>query len=114
MDNKFWKEILDSWSALIEGIGNHRKNFSLPIWYNTELSNHYLYSPQWYKAGIISIADLLTSNGDILMETDFNTIYNVKTNFLKYHKVIRYVKDFCSNINDRNHMKPINHRLKLY
>ena len=74
IDNKFWKEILDSWSALIEGLGNHRKDLSLPIWYNTQLSNRYLYCPKWYKAGIISIADLLTSNGDILPETDLNTI----------------------------------------
>ena len=35
IDNKFWKEILDSWSALIEGLGNHKKDWSLPIWYNT-------------------------------------------------------------------------------
>ena len=31
IDNKFWKEILDSWSALIEGLGNHRNDLSLPI-----------------------------------------------------------------------------------
>ena len=81
MDNRFWKEILDSWSTLIEGLSNHRKDLSLPIWYNTELSNHFLYCPKWYNAGIISIADLLTSNGDILTETDLNTIYNVKLTF---------------------------------
>ena len=109
MDNKFWKEILDSWSTLIEGLSNHRKDLSLPIWYNTELSNHFLYCPKWYNAGIISIADLLTSNGDILTETDLNTIYNVKTNFLEYHRVIKYIKAFCNKVNDRSHMKPIYH-----
>ena len=109
MDNKFWKEILDSWSTLIERLSNHRKDLSLPIWYNTELSNHFLYCPKWYNAGIISIADLLTSNGDILTETDFNTIYNVKTNFLEYHRVIKYIKAFCNKVNDRSHMKPIYH-----
>ena len=100
---------MDSWSTLIEGLGNHGKDLSLPIWYNTELSNHYLYCPRWYKAGIISIADLLTSNGHILTETDLNTVYNVKTNFLEYHRVIRCIKTFCSNINGRNHMKLIYH-----
>ena len=109
MDNKFWKEILDSWSMLIEELSNHRKDLSLPIWYDTELSNHFLYCPNWYKAGIISIADLLTSNGDILTETDLNTYYNVKTNFLEHHRVIKYIKAFCNNVNDRNHMKPIYH-----
>ena len=109
MDNKFWKEILDGWSTLVEGLSNHRKDLSLPIWYNTELSSHFLYCPKWYKAGMISIADLLTSNGDILTETDLNTIYNVKTNFLEYHRVIKYIKAFCNNVNDRNHMKPIYH-----
>ena len=44
-----------------------------------------------------------------MTETDLNTIYIVKTNFLEYPRVIRYIKAFCSNINDRNHMKPIYH-----
>ena len=78
----------------MEGLSNYRKDFSLPIWYNTELSNHCLYCPKWYKAGITSITDLLTSDGDILPETDLNTIYNGKINFLEYHRVIRYTKAF--------------------
>ena len=109
IDNKFWKIFLDSWRALIEGLGNHRKDLPLPIWYNTQLSNHYLYCPEWYKGGIISIADLLTSNGNIVTETDLNTVYNIKSTFLEYHRVIRSIKAFCSNINDQNHMKPIYH-----
>ena len=44
-----------------------------------------------------------------MTETDLNTIYNVKTNILEYHRVIRSIKTFCSNINDPNHMKPIYH-----
>ena len=105
MDKKFGKEILESWSALIEEISNHRKDLSLPIWFYTELSNHYLYCPKWIKAGIVSI----TNTGDILTEKDLNTMYNVKTNLLKYHRVIRYIKAFHSKINDRNCMKPVYH-----
>ena len=44
-----------------------------------------------------------------MTETDLNTIYNVKTNFLEYHRVIKYIKAFCNKVNDRNHMKPIYH-----
>ena len=58
------------------------------IWYNAELLNLYLNCPKWYEAGNISIANLHTSNRGLLTEIDLNKIYNVKTNFFKYHRVI--------------------------
>ena len=108
--NLFWSETLNCWSKLCDNIPiNHTIGaLSRPLWSNPMVSKANLYLPDWYNNGIISIADTLLGNGNFVSQNDLKTVYQIKTNFLEYHRVKTCVKNYLNNQKDVSivHEKP--------
>ena len=68
-----------------------------PFWYNIKLSKTELYYPKWFKEGIIIIADLFCTNGELLSQKDLEQFYSIKTNFLEYYRITSTVKVYLKN-----------------
>ena len=53
--------------------------------------------PEWNKIGIRTVHDFLTSNRSIMTQSEFETYYKIKTNFLVYGRVKNKIKEFHSD-----------------
>ena len=56
------------------------------LWNNEAITieNHSLYWRSWVERGIYFIQDILNSNGNFLKLDEFQTKFQIKTNFLQY------------------------------
>ena len=74
---------------------NYLKNILTAIWHNPEFRMQII--PEWNKIGIRTVHDLLTSNRSIMTQSEFETYYKLKTNFLVYGRVKNKIKEFLSD-----------------
>ena len=113
INNKFWAEILNCWSQLTRELPskNMRDPLSIPMWYNPSISKSELFFPNWYSKGVISVSDLLSSDGQIISIQDLKSGYNIKTNFLEYHRVTSNLQVYLSKLQSfpAFHVKPTFH-----
>ena len=107
--NKFWSEVLNCWSDVIQNIPANESKTILaePLWDNPNLSKSQLFYPNWYKNGILLIADLIYENGNFISMNELKAYYHIRTNFLEYHRVITCVKKYLNQETCRKHKKPI-------
>ena len=110
LSNKFWSETLFCWSKLTDSIPTRYASeaLSVPLWNNPKVSKTNFFLPEWYNKGIISIADMISGNGNLIIQNDLTTGYHIRTNFLEYHRVTVCVKNYLSKQNDisKTHNKP--------
>ena len=59
------------------------------LWNNEAITteNHLLYWKSWVERGIYFIQDILNSNGNFLTLDEFQTKFQIKTNFLQYFQM---------------------------
>jgi len=60
------------------------------LWNNeaTIIENHWLFWKSWVERGIYFIQDFLNSSGNFLTLVEFQTKFQIKTNFLQYFQLI--------------------------
>ena len=111
INNKFWSQTLECWSQLVRELPttNLCDKLSIPMWYNPLISKSDFYFPNWHSKGVLSIADLLSSDGQFISLEDVRLCYNIKTNFLEYHRVMTNVKVYLRKLQvcSAAHTKPI-------
>ena len=92
--NGFWSDVVQSWSILLKNlhIQNNADPLNEPLWCNLKLSKAETYFPKWFQKGIILIADLFGTDGQLLSQRDLERFYSIKTNFLEYHRITSAVK----------------------
>ena len=82
--NSFWKDVLDSikylWRTNRMIIPENR--LLTPLWMNPDLQIPIKRS--WKEKGIFIVSDVLDRNSCTLKLIEFETLYNLKTNFLEY------------------------------
>ena len=104
INNKFWKDVLISYSKFIEV--NKPKTIhdflQCPIFYNKNITvdNKYVFNKNWDDKNILFINDLVTQNGNLYSLQEFEEIYNTKTNFLTYHNLITAINKYRNKISD--------------
>ena len=71
---------------------------SEPLWNNPRVSKTQLFLSDWYNNSIVLITDLMYGNGDYISHKDLKMVYQFKTNFLEYHRVITYVNIYLGKL----------------
>ena len=110
ISNPFWKEVILAWNKLASKIDlENLEKLTCPLWYNPKISREPLYLPHWFRAGIITPADLINADGNILSPLELSKQYKVKSNFLEYSRVQRCLKKFLQGVELRVsvHERPI-------
>ena len=99
--NTFWVDVLNAWDILYNEQRIHTKEqlISTPLWYNAKLSTEVLYFPKWFKRGIITISDILDTEGTFLTIEKLKETYSLdKINQLNYIRVkvlvTKYIKKY--------------------
>ena len=109
--NKFWAQTLKYWSSFTASIPitNISDAVGEPLWNNPKVSKVELFLPNWFKKGILSIGDLICNSGNFVSQKNLSNIYNIKTNYLEYHRVITCVRDYFSRLKMKcmTHQKPV-------
>ena len=54
-----------------------------------------MWKTNWYKKGITHINDLIAENGKFLSQENFETLFNIKTNFIELQGLINAIKDYA-------------------
>jgi len=107
--NVFWKEILTTWSSIPDEPPSHAIEYlSQRLWYNSyiKIENRPVYYHNWLNAGIECIKDLVDAHGDFISVQEFQQLYGIDCNFLKFYGVIsaipitwkRAIKNYKQNI----------------
>ena len=102
----FWSDVLRSLRALWKkNVIREKANiFLTPLWYNDVL--RLPLKPEWFKRGVTIIADLIDDNCMFLPIDKFQSVFNIKTNFLEYGGFILSLKNFIDN-NDIPKFRPV-------
>ena len=94
--NKFWLDVFDAWQHLtnIIKIQNNTDLLSSPLWYNKIIPSKDMYLPKWLEKGIVSVSDILKSDGSVMTLDEIRYKYNFTSiNRLHFLRVQRNVKD---------------------
>ena len=94
--NKFWLDVFDAWQHLtnIIKIQNNTDLLSSPLWYNKIIPSKDMYLPKWLEKGIVSVSDILKSDGSVMTLDEIRYKYNFTSiNPLHFLRVQRNVKD---------------------
>lgn len=74
-----------------------------PLWYNNDIQvgNNYVFYPNWFKAAIFTVNDLVKNTDDMTFYSfdEFLQNFRINTNFLQYHGVVTAVKRFLQKYN---------------
>ena len=99
--NKFWAEVLNSWSSVLESmpIANTTDALCEPLWHNPKISKTQMIFSHWYQKGIQIPADLMYGNGKFISQQVLEKVYGLKTNFLEYHRAVTCVKLYLGKLN---------------
>ena len=54
-----------------------------------------MWKTKWYKKGITHINDLIAENGEFISQEHFETLLNIKTNFIEFQGLINAIKDYA-------------------
>ena len=96
IDNPFWRDVLLSWKELLHLLPLnstlHGSLWFTPISNNTTVS---IYIPKLYQKGILSPLDLIC-NGKLMSQNEIQKSYNVKLNFLDYHRISILLNSYIS------------------
>ena len=98
--NAFWADVAQSWSSLLKNlqVKNSIDILNDPLWCNYKMKKTELFYPKWFRKGIILIADLFGSNGELLSQRELEKFYSIKTNFLEYFRVTSAVKVYLKEM----------------
>ena len=99
--NPFWKDVIQSLQIFWNSEAPFHKNFIkfTPIWFNPIFSIPI--KKDWLKKGISTVADFLGIMNVPLSMEEFKQKFNVKTNFLEYHAIIKKLKNTLNGENSR-------------
>ncbi len=106
--SSFWSDVLKHWSAMTykEPAGT-QEILKQRIWYNSfiRIENKPVFWKKWLDAGIKCIEDLITENRFLTFE-EFLQRYNIQTNFLQFHSIVRAIprnwKGILNNVVNNN------------
>ena len=103
--NKFWCEVFESVKTI--NINVYQKNKSqlqLPLWYNDKIKigNKSVFFKDWYNKGIRYIKDLTNNKNEFYNLPEFQTQYNIKTNFITYYGLINAIKKIIDKHDTKN------------
>jgi len=105
-ENAFWKDVLFSYYALSQSLTpiNSKNLFSLNIWFNPgiEVGGSSVCYKRWLSAGIVFLGDLFNKDGELYTYREFNTQFNIRTNFLEFNGIIRAVRHYIGTIGNPN------------
>ena len=92
--NPFWLNVLNSLKMLWKDdkIYICDNIFLTPLWYNNILRMQI--KKDWLLRGVYNINDLLHADGKFLTQIEFETKFNLQTNFLEYGAVLMKIKAF--------------------
>ena len=94
---KFWSDVLTAWGNILQQMPTRQfLPENEPLWYNPNMSKVELYLPNWSRQGILSLSDIVFSNGDFLSQTQISKAFNVRTNYLEYHRVVSCAKIYLN------------------
>ena len=109
--NKFWKDVLESYSKLIEmNIPQSEEEFlSCPIFFNNNITidNKAIFNKNWANKSILFINDLIDNSGNIYNLQELEQKYDIKSNFLTHHSITTAVKNYKNKLFDKNIQKSI-------
>ena len=91
--NPFWKDVCNAYNHLLTNYCNVPS--CQPLWKSCliKINNSSVYYKQWYDKGVRFVNDLLDNNGSFLSFDEFQTKYNITTNFIQYYGLCRSIKD---------------------
>jgi len=110
--NKFWYDVLASWSQVIYHFNNQNVDYNSIarqyLWWNDKIiinrkSIHYKH---WSANGVRFVKDLLDENGGFKTFDSFQQTYGIKTNFIEYYGIIHaiengfHLKNTCKKLED--------------
>ena len=114
INNKFWKDVLNSYSKFIAVNTPKSINdfLNCQIFYNKNIlvDNKFVVNKYWADKNILFINDLVNKNGNLYSLQEFEHIYNIKTNFLTYHSMVtainKYKNKIVDNVLEKNTILP--------
>ena len=106
----FWKDVLESLKLLFNSEICTNVNYvcTTPLWYNSQLRIPLKH--KWYKKGVSTVGDILTEDCKIMNFEQFQTKFEIKTNFLEYGGFALSIKLFLDNseLPNSNQTRPTN------
>ena len=97
IDNEFWKDIILSLNVFLDKVKPSSWNelLSTPLWYNQyiKVGGNVIFYRSWKNKGILLINDLLDLNGDLLSYAEFQTKFDLQTNFLVFEGIVKSIKN---------------------
>ena len=103
--NKFWSDVLYAWGETLECMPTPQYSpQNEPLWLNPKVSKTELYLSNWSGKGISTISDVMMSDGKFLSELQITRAFNIKTNYLEYHRVISCIKLYLNKTNSKDNV----------
>ena len=97
--NTFWTDVLRAYSELLNKneIVNEDSILSSPVFHNKEIrvGNIPVCIKNWFKKGVYYINDLISENGQLVSQEEFERMYDIKTNFIQFQGIIHAIKNFA-------------------
>ena len=95
--NKFWIDVFSVWHLFTNEYQPHTNLavITSPLWYNTNMSCHEMFIPNWFEKGITAVSDVLNLDGSIKTLDEVKQKYSINSiNPLHYLRVQQNVKKF--------------------
>ena len=96
--NPFWKDVCTSYIKLSKSFIslNEKQIPAINLWYNPDIKvgGSSVCYRRWLAAGVVFLGDLVNRTGELYSYREFNTIFNINTNFLEFNGLIRAIKNF--------------------
>ena len=95
--NKFWSDVIKSVCDVCKNasIRSIEHILSMPLWYNTQIIPNRL--PKWVEMGIITIGNLLDTNGEIYTIEYLNDHLQLNCDFLLYIRLKKRISNIIGN-----------------
>ena len=99
----FWKDVLLAWQYILSKSATDdswTRFLHNPIWYNNKLKiNHTcFFYKDWYRKGVGIVDDVVKENREFHSFEEFEMVYIINTNYLKYHGFIACLKKYFQNL----------------
>ena len=99
--NPFWKDVLSAWKEIVSLNIEYTWEYflNMPLWFNEkiEIENDVVFYKDWYDKGVHIVNDLLDEAGEFFSLTEFQKVYQIGTDFLKYYGLINCVKQYSQH-----------------
>ena len=93
--NPFWKTVFQYWTHFCRNrkVACSQDILNSCLWYNSHISKDMFY-PNWYQKGILTVGDVVESDGKLLPVSVLRHRFNLNINLLNYYTVRSNVSAF--------------------